>query len=286
MCNKNDSVFPSFFLSERTPLISSMFLLLLVFLLLFYNEHGWASGNHNNECEKRCHINLTAKQKSLLCEGQASGEVGPALCSQVAKDILRLQFDDVYRLCYGALSVMPSSCLKMLHDASSGRNQPPGKRKRPISSTSLRGLDGISLCRQANSTNPARCMIDLLSYTGTNSLTAPAVATTTLVDYCREMDDLAVLDCIDSAHSYLKVHPQQAMTPCKYAASPGSSSSSSGGHFSSSSTDPHHSNVFSNDPTAADSSLSPIALCMEEMRPFVSRSGGKGPTATEVCKTR
>lgn len=267
-----------------------MFLLLFISLLFFfYDKHGWASGIHNNEYEKRCHINLTAKQKSLLCEGQAPGGVGPALCSQVAKDILRLQFDDVYRLCYGALSVMPSSCLKMLQDASSGRNQPPGKRKRPISSTSLRGLDGISLCRQANSTNPARCMMDLLSYTGTHSLAAPAVASSTLVDYCREMDDLAVLDCIDSAHSYLKVHPHQAMIPCKYAASPDStsSSSSSSGHYTSSSADPHHStSVFCDDSTATGFSLSPIALCMEELRPFVSRSGGKGPTATEVHSTR
>ena len=121
-------------------------------------------------------------------------------------------------------------------------------------------------------------MVDLLSYTGTNSLAAPALSST-LVDYCREMDDLAVLDCIDAAHSYLKVHPQQAMEPCKFAASLGSSSS---GH-------PFYSadNYHSDDPTAANpSSLSPIALCMEEMRPFVSRSGGKGPTATEVSSER
>ena len=262
-----------------------MTLLLLVLLLLFsYHERGCASGNNNNECEKRCHINLTAKQKSQLCEGQAQGEVGPALCSQVAKDILRLQFDDVYRLCFGASSVMPAQCVKTLQDASSGRNQPPGKRKRPVSSTSLRGLDGISLCRQANSTNPARCMIDLLSYTGTNSLAAAALAST-LLEYCREVDDLAVLDCIDAAHSYLKVHPQQALVPCKFAASLGGSS----GSHSTYSDDPYSSVSFNDDPsgrpTPADSlspSLSPIVLCMEELQPFISRSGGRGPTATEV----
>ena len=165
--------------------------LLLFFLLLFYYDCGIASGNNKNECEKRCHINLTSKQKAQLCEGQSAGEVGPALCSQVAKDILRLQYDDVYRLCYGATSVMPAQCVKTLQDVSSGRNQPqppPGQRKRTVSPTSLRGLDGISLCRLANSTNPARCMVDLLSYTGTNSLASPALAST-LVEYCREVDD-------------------------------------------------------------------------------------------------
>ena len=272
------------------------------------------------DCEKRCHPHFTPSQKEQLCAdapllSSPSGG-GPAACAAVAKDQLRLPFDEILRLCQRATGPAPGHCVLTLraaaaHSASSpwaNYKPPPINPKRPLP-THTRGIDPLALCGGANTTLPARCALELLAYTGrdtlsTSSLTAakhhaPPAATPqeAITAYCRDVDDVRVshrgptfytsFRSSTPSSRHLSWHLQVAALQCVDAAvavlqlSPAQALAPCRNAAS----------AFWDDNTATDPKASaaaggltqhPIATCLRELKPHL-KTGDKGLGATDAA---
>ena len=195
---------------QKITFVVMMLLAALMLCLLLPRSESAVIITASDECEKRCHMHFTPAQRAQLCAGIARGHSdGPAACALVAKDQLRLPFDETLRLCQLAAGPMPGHCVLTLrsaaaHTASSpwaAYKPAPINPKRPLP-THTRGIDPLALCAGANTTLPARCALELLAYTGRDAISAaslkaanhPSAVTASpqeaITAFCRDIDDV------------------------------------------------------------------------------------------------
>ena len=99
----------------------------LMILMLLKKEIFTESRDVEGECERRCPKRLTLAQRRQLCnsdvtsssllgekESSIQSSIGPAICANLAVDVMHLSFEDILVLCNQSTSAAPVHCLNMI----------------------------------------------------------------------------------------------------------------------------------------------------------------------------
>eukprot|EP01035_Chromulina_nebulosa_P066657 gene66657-91282_t len=167
---------------------NSLMLILFVIILSLKKEIFSTSRDVEGECERRCPKKLTVVQRRQLCNSNTSstllGEkefylssghnsIGPAICANLAVDILHLSFEDILVLCSQSTSAAPVHCLNMI-DAKYRSNY------------------GIGLCKSSHTSIRGECFKLLMSFnSGMFSGWQKSLNVEEVFDFCMEVDEKA-----------------------------------------------------------------------------------------------
>ena len=168
--------------------VKSLMLILFIFILTLKKGIFTASRDVEGECERRCPKKLTHVQRRQLCNSNSSSpllgdkeyysssdhsSIGPAICANLAVDILHLSFEDILVLCNQSTSAAPVHCLNMI-DAKYRSNY------------------GIDLCRSSHTSIRGECFKLLMSFnSGIFSGWQKSLNVEEVFDFCMEVDEKA-----------------------------------------------------------------------------------------------
>ena len=195
-----------------------------IILILLKKEIFTESRDVEGECERRCPKKLTLVQRKQLCnsdvtsssllgdkESNIQSSIGPAICANLAVDVMHLSFEDILVLCNQSTSAAPVHCLNMI-DAKYRSNY------------------GITLCKSSHTSIRGECFKLLMSFnSGIFTGWQKSLNAEEIFDFCVEVDEKAndkgPILCMNAVKETGLMSASLALDICKLSVHVGSDSS-------------------------------------------------------------